>query len=133
MYPKTARALRFSFAFVGILYGLVFLGHLANIVLAFRTHPNFRWAELPLVGQLFTLFLFSVVCAFGYVVVRFYRLLYNDSRAQEITLHYSFWGQIAFVIVQFIAGYRNINSIGAIFATALYVSLLTGLKKVDGG
>ena len=130
MYPKTERALRFSFGFIGSLYGLIFLGKVAQIALVFIENPNSRLANFSGMFVSYTLFILLVALSYGYVVVRFHHLLAKCPHVMAWTLHFGFFGQAGLLTVQYILGARHFNQLGAIIATAVYASLLIGVKKL---
>ena len=130
MYPKTDRALRFSFGFLGALYGIVFLGNAAQIALVFIHDSNAGWADISGMFVSLSLFFLSVTLAYFYVVVRFQHLLAKRPQVMAWALHFSFFGQIAFLMIQYILGSRHFNQLGGIITTAVYASLLVGVKKL---
>ncbi|HEY4247792.1 MAG TPA: hypothetical protein VGM64_13115 [Lacunisphaera sp.] len=130
MYPKTERALRFSFGFFGSLYGIIFLGYAAQIALVFLQDSSPRWSGISGVFILASLFFLLVTSSFFYVVVRFQYLLAKRSQVMAWALHFSFFGQFAFLTFQYFSGLRHFNSLGGIIAMAVYAALLSGVKKL---
>ena len=110
MYPKTERTLRFSFGFFGSLFGIIFLGKMAQIALVLIQNPNTRFPDFSGMFLANTLFVLLVALSYGYVVVKFHHLLDESSKVMEWILHFSFFGQIAMLIIPFINAGRNFNS-----------------------
>ena len=127
MYPKTERALRFSFGFFGSLYGIIALGQVAQIALVLIQKPNARLVDFSGMFLSHVLFMLLVTSSFGYVVVRFYHLLDQSPRVMERVLHFNFLGQIAFLII---GGGGQANPLGGIIAAVVYASLLIGVRKL---